>query len=176
MEERKISKPDLVIAATGLLALISMFLPWWRADYDISYDNVNSTKWRDSVNGWNVSSGSGNVDKIVTGPLVWIPMLALMVLGLYALARVAAAPRGLPDRNLYKAASVVGVLTVVLLAWRWHTYYFPPMPDNASAFVSAGVAYGTFIGLGCGFVVAVVGLLALIPIANLTPAQQPSED
>ncbi|MBS2534878.1 hypothetical protein KGQ20_19080 [Catenulispora sp. NF23] len=175
MEERKISKPDLVIAAIGLLALISMFLPWWRADYTTISGDDNETRWHETVNGWNESSVSG-LDHMITGPLVWIPMMTLLALGISALGRVLAPSERLSDKGFHLVVAVLGILATVLLVVRWRSYYLPSGPTNGDTEIFAGPDDGTFLGVLCCFAVVVVSLLALTPIANLTPAQQPSED
>lgn len=185
MDQRKIAKFDTAIAVSGLLAVISMFLPWWRARYEfrhvgidpVTYKDTETTaNWHETVNGWNVPSPRGSIDVTVTGPLVWFPMLALMVLGMYALGRIINAPRWLSGKGFYKVAAIIGFLAVVLVATRLHTYYAPPMPASVDVdYLGAGGAYGTVVGLVCAFAVTVVSLLALTLLVTPTPPQGDQE-
>ena len=78
MNQRRIAVPDIVFAAAGLLAIIATFLPWWKDTESADGHSLVVT-----VNGWNQASAngqSGSAGQTVTGPLVWIPMLLLLIL------------------------------------------------------------------------------------------------
>ena len=147
MNQRKIAIPDLVFAAAGLLAVISTFLPWW--SYSAGGFSV-------SVNGWN-SASAGDLNRTITGPLVWIPMLLLFVLGALALIRALAAPQLLPGKLFYQVGTGVGGFAVLLVVLRWMTYYSPPAGDGGSS----GASFGTYLGLLLGLATAGVGVWAL---------------
>ncbi len=145
MNQRKIAIPDLVFAAAGLLAIISTFLPWW---------SLSSGGFSVTVNGWN-SASVGELSKTITGPLVWIPMLLLFVLGVLALIRAFAAPQLLPGKVFYQVGIGVGGLAALLVIVRWMTYWSPPGGG------SSGASFGTYLGLLLGLAAAGVGVWAL---------------
>lgn len=166
MNQRRIAVPDIVFAAAGLLALVSTFLPWWK-DTD-SYGGRSITV---SVNGWNEASlngQSGAAGTTVTGPLVWIPMLLLLILGIGALVRAFAAPQLLPGKVFYQAAVGVGGLAALLVIVRWLTYYSPTSRtvEGITIHESAGADFGTYLGLLCGLAVAGVAVWGM----RLAPA------
>ncbi|HTJ71529.1 MAG TPA: hypothetical protein VL551_28560 [Actinospica sp.] len=146
MNQRKIAIPDLVFAAAGLLAFIATFLPWW---------SYSADGFSVSVNGWNSASAAGDLNKTITGPLVWIPMLLLLVLGGLALARALVAPQLLPGKIFYQVATGVGAFAALLVIIRWMSYFDPK--DGGSA----GASFGTYLGLLLGLAVAGVGIWAL---------------
>jgi hypothetical protein len=153
VNQRKIAIPDLVFAAAGLLAIISTFLPWWSFS-----ESADGQTLSFSVNGWNsASTGSGDLGKTITGPLVWIPMLLLFVLGALALIRAIAAPQLLPGKLFYQVGIGVGGLAVLLVVIRWMTYWSPPSGSAAST----GASFGTYLGLLLGLATAGVGVWAL---------------
>jgi hypothetical protein len=144
VNQRKIAIPDLVFAAAGLLAAISTFLPWW---------SFSGGGFSISVNGWN-SSSAGDLNKTITGPLVWIPMLLLLILGGLALVRALLAPQLLPGKIFYQVGTGVGGFAALLVIIRWMTYFNPGGG-------SAGASFGTYLGLLLGLAVAGVGVWAL---------------
>jgi hypothetical protein len=153
VNQRKIAIPDLVFAAAGLLAIISTFLPWWSFS-----ETADGQTLSFSVNGWNsASTGSGDLGKTITGPLVWIPMLLLFVLGALALIRALAAPQLLPGKLFYQVGIGVGGLALLLVVIRWMTYWSPPSGSAAST----GASFGTYLGLLLGLATAGVGVWAL---------------
>lgn len=154
MNQRKIAIPDLVFAAAGLLAVISTFLPWW---------SFSDSGFSLSVNGWN-SASVGALDKTITGPLVWIPMLLLFIFGALALIRAFAAPQLLPGKIFYQVGAGVGGFATLLVLIRWMTYYSPPGGG------SSGASFGTYLGLLLGLAVVGVGIWALRQ-PQLTAAQ-----
>ena len=158
MDRRKIFIPDLFVAAGGLLALISMYLPWWQVLWIVGEPEVTM---RTKVNGWNRASGSVHITGTVTGPLVWVPMMALTVLGILAAVRVVTGPRLMPGRGFHAVAGVAGIVGVVLVICRWQTYYQPPMP-TVTANIAWGASAGTYVGLICGAAVAGAGIAGVI--------------
>jgi hypothetical protein len=139
VNRRRIAVPDIVFAAVGLLGLILTFLPWWSASG--GGDNV-------SVNGWNEATANGqsfSLGRTVTGPLVWIPMVLLLIWGILALVRAFVAPQLMPGGLFYTVSIGVGALAVLLLAIRWSSYYSVPTQDGVH--VSSGASYGMFLGM-----------------------------
>lgn len=160
MNQRRISIPDLIVAAAGLLAIIATLLPWWAMS-----DSVTSQKASDSVtvNAWNAAS-HGELGKTITGPLAWIPMLALLLLGALALVRAFAAPQLLAGKVFYQVTAGVGGLAVALVAVRWVTYFKPPSSvtfGSVTATVSTGASFGTYLGLLLALAVTAAGIWAL---------------
>jgi hypothetical protein len=154
VNQRKIAIPDLVFAAAGLLAVISTFLPWWSYSESGAQGSISFT-----VNGWNSASvGDGNVGRTITGPLVWIPMLLLLIFGALALIRALAAPQLLPGKIFYQVGAGVGGLATLLVIIRWMSYWSPP---SGATGVSSGASFGTYLGLLLGLAVVGVGVWAL---------------
>lgn len=161
MSQRRIAVSDTVFAAAGLLAVISTFLPWWRfsvsATVDGRIESVGGT-----VDGWNAGSGSGGrsaaANQTITGPLVWIPMLLLLILGALALVRALAAPQLLPGKLFYRVGTAAGGLSGSLVIVRWITYFAVPAGGlPAAARASSGADLGTYAGLLCGLAAVVAG-------------------
>jgi hypothetical protein len=164
VNQRKIAIPDLVFAAAGLLAFISTFLPWWSESASGTVGGQTES-FSATVNGWNSVSVGGDTGMTITGPLVWIPMLLLLILGALALVRAFAAPQLLPGKLFYQVGTGVGGLGVLLVVIRWMTYYSAPN-DGAQngvtdASVSSGATFGTYLGLLCALAVAGAGVWAL---------------
>jgi hypothetical protein len=157
VNQRKIAVPDIVFAAAGLLAIISTFLPWYKLSESADGQSISVT-----VNGWNsASSGgqSGDAGQTITGPLVWIPMILLLLLGILALVRAFAAPQLLPGKLFYQVAVGVGGLCVLLIVIRWITYYTPSSDqDGVHVSVSSGADFGTYLGLLCALATAGVAV------------------
>ena len=157
MNQRKIAVPDIVFAAAGLLAIISTFLPWWKATGTVSGQTISET-----VNGWNSASAngqSGNPGQTITGPLVWIPMILLLLWGILALVRAFAAPQLLPGKLFYQVGVGLGGLSVLLVVIRWLTYFTPPSVENGvHVNVSSGADFGTYLGLLCALATAGVAV------------------
>ena len=169
MNQRKIAVPDIVFAAAGLLAIISTFLPWYKATESADGQSVTLT-----VNGWNSGTAnghSGNPGVTVTGPLVWIPMILLLLWGILALVRAFAAPQVLPGKLFYQVGVGLGALSVLLIVIRWFTYYTPPSVDSGvQVSVSSGADFGTYLGLLCALAtagVAVWGMQQTPAVAGL---------
>lgn len=171
MNQRRIAIPDLGFAAAGLLALIATFLPWWSVSESatISGQTVSDSV---TVNGWNAASRAGDLNRTITGPLAWIPMLLLLVLGAVALIRAFAAPRLLPGKIFYHIGAGAGALATLLVLIRWATYFKAPTSvsvDGVTASGSSGASFGTYLGVLVGLAAAVAGVWALTqphPIAG----------
>jgi hypothetical protein len=155
---------DTALAAAGLFALISTFLPWWKFSVSVMVGS-QAASGSVTVDGWNSYSSpaqSGSAGQTITGPLVWIPMLLLFIVGVLALVRALAAPEQLPGRRLHEIAVGVGALAVVLVVIRWVTYFTPPRPaDVSNAVVGSGADIGTYLGLLCALAVAGFGVWGL---------------
>lgn len=145
MNQRKIAVPDIVFAAAGLLAIISTFLPWWSGSGE--GQSV-------SVNGWNSASNGGTVGETIAGPLVWAPMLLLLIWGIVTLVRAFAAPQLLAGKLFYQVGIGVGGLAALLVIIRWLTLYKFP----AAAAISSSAGFGLYLGLICGLGVAGVAV------------------
>jgi hypothetical protein len=143
VNQRKFATPDIVIAAAGLIAFISTFLPWWK----LSESAGASGSFSGTVNGWNSASDGGPTGQTITGPLVWIPMLLLLILGILAL-RGLFAPQLLPGKLYYQVGIGVGALSAVLVIIRWLTFFKPPSQvDGTTLSVSSGADFGLYLGL-----------------------------
>ena len=173
MNQRKIAVPDIVFAAAGLLAVIATFLPWWSG----SGAGASLT-----VNGWNSASDGETIPQTIAGPLVWLPMLLLLLWGVLALVRALAAPNLLPGKLFYQAGIGVGALAAVLVVLRWATLYKFPAAAVSQGY-SSGAGFGLYLGLLCGLAVAGVaawGMNLPQPGAAATPGafgygQQPGQ-
>ena len=163
MNQRKIAVPDIVFAAAGLLAIISTFLPWWTLSASLSAAGQTESD-SVTVNGWNSASAGGPVGQTVTGPLVWIPMLLLLIWGVITLVRAFAAPQLLPGKLFYQVGAGIGGLAALLVIVRWLTY-FKATPANiglpSDVSVSSGASFGTYLGLLIGLGVVADGVWAL---------------
>jgi hypothetical protein len=164
--------PDIVFAAAGLLALISTFLPWYKDTESASGHSQSIT-----VNGWNqatLDGQSGNPGQTITGPLVWIPMLLLLIFGIIALVRAFAVPNLLAGKIFYQVAIGVGALAAVLVIVRWLTYYSPGTVSEEGISVSndAGGDFGTYLGLLCGLAVAGVAVWGMRQAPAVAAAPQ----
>ena len=160
MNQRRISIPDLIVAAAGLLAIIATLLPWWAMSDSIAGQKASESV---TVNAWNAAS-HGELGKTITGPLAWIPMLALLLLGALALARAFAAPQLLAGKVFYQVTTGVGGLAVAFVALRWVTYFKPPSSvtfGSVTATVSTGASFGTYLGLLLALAVTAAGIWAL---------------
>ena len=153
VNQRKFATPDIVLAAAGLIALISTFLPWYKASESFS-EAGQSGSVSITVNGWN-SSSQGSLDgQSITGPLVWIPMLLLLIFGVLAL-RALFAPQLLAGRIYYQVGIGVGALAVILVVVRWLTFFKPPTSeDGVTVNVSSGADFGLYLGLLAALAVA----------------------
>lgn len=163
MNQRKIAVPDLAFAAAGLLALIATFLPWWSLSASATIGGQTESE-SVTVNAWNAASRAGDLNRTITGPLAWIPMLLLLLLGALALIRAFAAPQLLPGKVFYQAGAGVGALAVVLVLTRWVTYFKTPSSTDVggvTASASSGASFGTYLGLLFGLAAAGAGVWAL---------------
>jgi hypothetical protein len=169
VSRRKIAVPDIVFAASGLLALVSTFLPWYQ-----DKQSVGSRSQTVSVDGWNQATLNGitaDAGRTIAGPLVWIPMLLLLIFGVLAVVRAFAAPQLLPGKLFYQAAVGVGALAAILVIVRWLTYYDPGNEPAGGVTIAndAGADFGTYLGLLCALAVAGVavwGLRTSSPVAG----------
>jgi hypothetical protein len=162
MYRRKISVPDLVYAACGLLALVATFLPWWSISESatIGGQHVSDSL---TVDGWNAAS-HGEIGRTITGPLVWVPMLLLLLLGALGLVRAVAAPQLLTGKAFYRLGTGVAGLGALLVIVRWATYFTPPSTIDAggvAASAHSGASIGTYLGLLLALAVAADGIWAL---------------
>ena len=148
MNQRKIAAPDIVFAAAGLLAIISTFLPWWSG----SGNGVSIT-----VNGWNSASDGESTGLTIAGPLVWLPMLLLLIWGVITLVRALAMPNLLAGKLFYQSAIGVGALATVLVVIRWATLYKFPSAAQSQGYTS-GAGFGLYLGLLCALAVAGVAI------------------
>jgi hypothetical protein len=154
LNQRRIAVPDIVFAAAGLIALISTFLPWW---------NASAQGASVSVNGWDTASGNGHTSSAssafgqsVTGPLVWLPMLLLLLWGVFTIVRAFLAPQLLPGKLFYTVTIGIGGLATLLVVIRWLTYYSVPADEGVN--VSSGADFGTYLGLLCALAVTGVAV------------------
>ena len=161
MNQRKIALPDIVIAAAGLLAILSTFLPWWSG----SGDGLSLT-----VNGWNSASDGESTGLTITGPLVWLPMLLLLFWGVVAVVRALAMPNLLAGKLFYQSGIGVGGLATVLVVVRWATLYKFPDTEQTQGFTS-GADLGLYLGLLCALAVAGAAIWGLrLPQAGAVAA------
>ncbi|MBR7837991.1 hypothetical protein KDL01_32260 [Actinospica durhamensis] len=146
MNQRKFATPDIVLAAAGLVALISTFLPWYKATESGSVGGTSQSATL-TVNGWN-SPSQGTLDgQTITGPLVWIAMLLLLIFGILAL-RALFAPQLVAGKLYYQIGIGVGALSVILVVVRWLTFFKPPSDeDGITLNVSSGADFGLYLGL-----------------------------
>jgi hypothetical protein len=163
VNQRKIAIPDLVFAAAGLLAIISTFLPWYTFSASATIEGQTAGGGF-TVNGWNSATHGVPLGRTITGPLVWIPMLLLLIFGAIAVIRAFAAPQLLPGKLFYQVGAGVGGLATLLVVVRWLTYYSPSLADAgvpSGGSVSSGATYGTYLGLLFALAVVGVGIWAL---------------
>lgn len=167
MNQRKLPIPDLALAAAGLLALATTFLPWWKLSESATIGS-QSVSDAFTVNAWNAASHPGTLNMTITGPMAWIPMVLLLLLGALAVIRAYAAPQLLPGRLFYQIGAGVGALTALLVIIRWVTYFKAPNVNTGgvTATANSGASFGTFLGLLLGLAVGGAGIWAL----TLTPA------
>jgi hypothetical protein len=161
VNQRKIALPDIVIAAAGLLAILSTFLPWWSG----SGGGLSLT-----VNGWNSASDGESTGLTITGPLVWLPMLLLLLWGVIAVVRALAVPNLLAGKLFYQSGIGVGGLATVLVVIRWATLYTFPSTAQAQGYTS-GAGLGLYLGLLCALAVTGVAIWGLrLPQAGAAAA------
>jgi hypothetical protein len=166
--QRKFATPDIVIAAAGLIAFICTFLPWW------SFSQAGQSG---SINAWDqTSDGTSTNGTTVNGPLAYLPMLLLLILGIVTVVRALAAARLLPGKPFNYVGIGVGGLAALLVIVRWATLWKPEGYTGGG--ISAG--YGLYLGLICGLVVVGVSIWAMrqapamgAPVFGGFPGQQP---
>jgi hypothetical protein len=161
VNQRKFAAPDIAIAAAGVVALISTFLPWW----SLSADGQSAT-----VTAWDqTSDGQGTDGVTVNGPLAYLPMLLLLIFGILTVVRALRAGQLLPGKVFSYVGIGVGGLATLLVIVRWATLWKPPGYTGSG--ISAG--YGLYIGLVAALAVLGVSIWAMrlaTPSAPAAPA------
>lgn len=157
MNQAKLSAIDGALAVLGVLALVWTFLPWWTwNEYFNPTDHPTLT-----VNAWD-QANSGDMLSVsgaqsVNGPLAWMPMILLLLLGIAALLRTGM-PQLLPGRLFYQVCAAAGFLGALLVIIRWASLWKPDgwESDYSSGAISAGI--GLYLGLitALGFVLAAI--------------------
>jgi hypothetical protein len=140
----KVAALDWVLVGAGLLAYISSFLPWYRADISILGIERSTT-----ANAWNAGIGA------------WLPVLLLVVAGVVGLA--SAMGMRLPSKPLITLG--LSGLAVIAILLRWMT--FPDATgrnsldmDNVDVEGLLAVSSGAGVGLYIGLVAATVAVVA----------------
>ncbi len=139
---KQIHGVDRIVAGAGLIALISMFLPWYGA---------SAGPYSASVSGF--SSGWG-----------WLGALAIVGAGAYVVG--AAAGRRVRVGSLGPAATVAGLSVVgtVIVILRWLT-----MPSGGIAGYSYGPEFGIYLALIVGIAQAIVSVRMFRRSGEKTP-------
>ena len=144
----KVTTLDWVVVGAGLLAYISSFLPWYRADVSILGIERSAT-----ANAWNAGIGA------------WLPVLLLAVAGVVVLASATGVRLPTSKSLITLGLSALAVIAILL---RWMT--FPDATgqnsldmDNVDVqgllAVSSGADVGLYIGLAAGIVAVVASFL-----------------
>jgi hypothetical protein len=131
MDITKFGPVERVLVVTGLLALVSSFLPWFTVSFKASSSLLPdvSISGAQSTNGWTTGIGS------------WGPILLLVALA----ARAAMPAFGvLKPSESYRLYLVISVLAVVIILIRWATY--PSTPAADAQYISMGAGFGTYLG------------------------------
>ena len=128
---KKIQGVDRIVAVTGVLAFISMFLPWYGA---------SAGPFSTSVSG--IGSGWG-----------WLGALAIIAAGVYVI--MTSSGQSIKVGNLGPAATVAGlsVLGTVIVVLRWLT-----MPSGGVGGFSYGPRIGIYVALVVGIVQSIVSV------------------
>jgi hypothetical protein len=149
-DAKKLSPLDWAVGGAGLLALISLFLPWWGASFG---------PFSSSVSGWSTSYG-------------WLGAILIIAAGAYLVAQRSGVNLGkLPvgPAVIVLGAATLGALIVIL---RWITI---PSGSNGIAGFSYGPRIGLYFTLLAGIVQAVCAFLLFrasgepLPWAASTP-------
>jgi hypothetical protein len=135
VNQRKLTAPDIVIAAAGLVAVITTFLPWWSE----SVDGTSGT-----VDAWDqTSDGKGTDGVTVNGPLAYLPMILLLIFAVVTVVRALRAAQLLPGKVFGYAGIGVGGLAALLVIIRWATLW---KPDGYTG-GGIGAGFGLYLGL-----------------------------
>jgi hypothetical protein len=171
VNQSKLSLVDGALAACGVLALVWTFLSWWT--WEVYFDPTDHTTM--TVNAWDQANNgymvSVNGSQSVNGPLAWMPMVLLFVLGITALLRTGS-PQLLPGKLFYQVALAAGALGALLVVIRWSSLWKPDgwEPSDGGP-ISAGV--GLYLGLLTALVVAAISIGGLRTTPMRTPVQGP---
>jgi hypothetical protein len=134
MDLTKLGRTERVLAVAGLLVFIDSFLPWY---------SVSAGAYSASANGWGVGFGG------------WFPVLLILAVGV--VAALPAFGQSFSVRGGYAAYGVVTLVATLIILIRWLTY--PSDNGLASAGVSAGASFGTYIAVIVGIVAVVFSYL-----------------
>ncbi len=131
IDVKKIQGVDRIVVVTGVLALISIFLPWY---------GVSAGPFSASISG--LSSGWG-----------WLGALAIIAAGVYVI--MMSNGQRVKVGNMGPAATVAGlsVLGTVIVILRWLT-----MPSGGVAGFSYGPRIGIYVALIVGIVQSIVSV------------------
>ena len=141
----KVATLDWVVVGAGLLAYISSFLPWYRADFSILGIERSAI-----ANAWNAGIGA------------WLPVLLLVVAGVVVLVSTMGVRLPTAKSLITLGLSALAVIAILL---RWMT--FPDSTgqssfemDNVDVEGLLAVSSGAGVGLYVGLIAAIAALVA----------------
>jgi energy-coupling factor transporter transmembrane protein EcfT len=136
---------DWIVVGAGLLAYISSFLPWYRADVSVLGIEQSAT-----ANAWNAGIGA------------WLPVLLLVVAGVVVLASTTGVRLPASKSLITLGLSMLAVIAILL---RWMT--FPDATgrrtldmDNVNVEGLLAVSSGADVGLYIGLIAAIAAVVA----------------
>ena len=141
----KVTALSWVVVGAGLLAYISSFLPWYRADISVLGIERSAT-----ANAWNAGIGA------------WLPVVLLVVAGVVVLASATGVQLPTSQSLITLVLSTLAVISILL---RWMT--FPDATgqntldmDNIDVEGLFAVSSGAGVGLYVGLIAAIAAVVA----------------
>ena len=135
----KINKFALIGAVFGIIAALSIFLPWVAESF-IEFDGAYS--------GWDIFDYGEGFD-------YYVMPLAIAALGVFFAAVMLAAPKG----NVTYAIALISGLAVIALAF-YTAWDFAGFLEDGSILAEAGFAFGSIITMISGFGMLAFGMYA----------------
>jgi hypothetical protein len=129
MDRSKLSLGDQIAAASGIVLLIALFLPWYGVDV-----NVGGVSASESVNAW---EAMGFID-------ILLFLVALVAIGVPVARATGSLPEDVPGSLLILVAGGLGVLLVL---FRLIDIPGSDVPSVAESSVDFGRKIGVFLGL-----------------------------
>lgn len=154
-DSTKVTVPDWVVVAAGLLAYISSFLPWYRAHVSV----LGIERFTGADNAWSAGFGA------------WFSVLLLVLAGVVVLASAMGVRLPTPRPLLTFGLSILAFITILL---RWVT--FPDVTGGRGNLddvdvdglfaVSSGAGFGLYLALIAAILAVLASLGASLRVAR----------
>jgi len=164
-------RATVTLGAVGLLALVTLFVPWWTGHGSVSYNGFTGGGGENAAP---FNDGSGLAEGVVLSGILWLVGIAAVVAA--TLATLVWTERPVLAPALGALATLLFLLTPILAIFTWPSGNVGFWDGGSQSSGAVGVSYSTYanagwyMALACALVAGFGTYLALPRNATATPS------